>query len=346
VKVNNIGVDLSRARPTPRGDCLPRVQADPESLLTRMEFDRTCLSTSDLVTTSVSIDGAKAIAAKAKQSDRTNVLYIMADDMRNDELQWMPNVQKLIAAQGVTFTNGFAGFPLCCPARASVLTGLYPHNHGVWSHEPPWGFSSQQDGSTFATWLQNSGYRTTYMGKYLNGYGNQPEPGQNTGTSTQYCPPGWDLWQASIDGGLSRDHPDDGGTYRYYDTTLNDNCDGYVPFQGRYQTHAYADLTVAQIEKSAEADQPWLSYVSFTAPHHGGPVRLTTPRASRPRHGPRGSGEPSTSTSPKPRAPTGRIPTAATSRRGCAARSRTWRRTRSATWPASAPAPCTPSTPR
>jgi arylsulfatase A-like enzyme len=202
---------------------------------------------------------------------------LMVDDMRTDELEWMPHVQELIAGQGVTFENGFAGFPLCCPARASVLTGQLPHNHGVWSHEPPWGFTSLRDESTVATWLQADGYHTTYLGKYLNGYGDDPEPGKDTGTSTQYVPPGWDLWRGSIDGGLPPSHPDDGGTYRYFDTTLNDDGNGYVALDGQYQTNAYARLTREQIDANAVLGKPWFSYVSFTAPHHGGPVEPDDP---------------------------------------------------------------------
>jgi len=180
-------------------------------------------------------------------------------------------VQKYLAKKGVTFANGFASFPLCCPARASVLTGLYPHNHGVWSHKPPWGFSSLDDHDTVPVWLQRAGYHTTYLGKYLNGYGNQPEPGETEGKSTDYCPPGWDLWRASIDGGLPPSNPDEGSTYRYYDTTLNDNCDGYFSLEHEYQTTAYDRLTRDQLKANAEEGRPFFSYVSFTAPHHGLP---------------------------------------------------------------------------
>lgn len=252
-------------------DCKVRMTARPGSLLTRVDVPRSCLGTSGTVTASVSVDGGKEVTATAKRTERPNILMIMVDDMRTDELQWMPNVQKLLAKQGVTFTNGFSGFPLCCPARASVLTGQLPHNHGVWSHTPPWGFSSLDDRDTVPVWLQRSGYHTTYLGKYLNGYGIEPEPGRRSGTSTQYVPAGWDLWRGSIDGGLPRDHAYDGGTYRYRDTTLNDDGDGYIGLQGKYQTTAYARLTREQLEANAKDGRPFFSYVSFTAPHHGLP---------------------------------------------------------------------------
>lgn len=251
--------------------CSPRSSADDGSLLFRLTFERGCFADSATLEASVSVDGADPVTATAKQTERPNVLMIMVDDMRTDELQWMPHVQRLLAKEGVTFTNGFSGFPLCCPARASVLTGQLPHNHGVWSHEPPWGFSSLVDTDTVPVWLQRAGYHTTYLGKYLNGYGIQPEPGEQSGTSTQYVPPGWDLWRGSIDGGLAPDHEYDGGTYRFRDTTLNDNGDGYVSLQGEYQTTAYARLTREQLKASAEEGKPFFSYISFTAPHHGLP---------------------------------------------------------------------------
>ncbi len=60
---------------------------------------------------------------------RPNVVFIMVDDMRNDDLRYMPQTRRLIRDQGVRFRNSFSPYPLCCPARASVLSGLYTHNH-------------------------------------------------------------------------------------------------------------------------------------------------------------------------------------------------------------------------
>lgn len=278
VTLNGRRTSLTRDGEAPEGDCAPEVTAVPGSLLTRLTWDRSCVRSSGTVRASVTVDGQEPVTARAKRTERPNVLMIMVDDMRADELQYMTNVQKLIGDQGVTFANGFAPYPLCCPARSSVLNGQYTHNHGVWSHTAPWGFTALRDQDTVPVWLQDAGYRTTYLGKYLNGYGKQPEPGKNSGTSTQYVPPGWDLWRGSIDGGLPASHPDDGGTYRYYDTTLNDNGDGYISLQGQYQTRAYARLTNEMVVDAAERDQPFFSYVSFTAPHHGGPREEDDPK--------------------------------------------------------------------
>ena len=115
---------------------------------------------------------------------RANVLLIVADDMRLDGLQAMPTMQSL-AAQGVTFTSALVTTPLCCPSRASILTGQYAHHHGVLSNSSPnGGVGAFNDTSTLATWLHQSGVRTGLIGRYLNGY------------DSLEIPPGWDSWFA------------------------------------------------------------------------------------------------------------------------------------------------------
>jgi arylsulfatase A-like enzyme len=244
--------------------------------LTRLTAPRSCFgSAATMVVEALSSAGDDvdtAISPVVRQQTRPNVVMIMVDDMRDDDLAYMPLTQQLIGDQGVRFANSLSQYPLCCPARASVLTGQYAHNHRVWSHEPPWGFSSFDDKSTLATWLQDAGYSTTYVGKYLNGYGWQPEPGKTTGTSVTYVPPGWDDWRASLDGGLDPAHPDDGGTYRYMDTTLADNGVDFDSYAGRYQTRVYGELSEQIVTEQAASDSPFFYYVSYTAPHNGTPV--------------------------------------------------------------------------
>ena len=217
------------------------------------------------------------LSARTTAVARPNILFLMVDDMRKDELRFMPATQAWIAQRGATFANAVMPNPLCCPSRASVLTGLHAHNHEVWTHMEPYGFHSFDDRSTLAVWLKRAGYTTAYLGKYLNLYGIQPRPGGTTGHSVQYVPPGWSRWRASIDGGLPRTHPKEGGTYEYFDTTLNDNGRGFLNYRGRYQTDVYADLTVASIRNLAAQPAPFLSYVSFTAPHNGGPREADDP---------------------------------------------------------------------
>ena len=176
--------------------------------------------------------GQGTVLGRAAALPRPNVVLIMVDDMRQDDLRFMPKTERLIGDRGVRFANSFSPHPLCCPARASVLTGWYTHNHGVYDVVPPWGFPSFQDRSTIATWLQRDGYATSYLGKYLNGYGSMPAPGRTHGTSVHYVPPGSTHWRGSIDGGLPRWHWADGGTYRYDDTTLSVDGERFAELPG------------------------------------------------------------------------------------------------------------------
>src|SRR6187551_3161054 len=131
-----------------------------------------------------------ARTAQHRPSPRPNVVFILTDDLSSDLIQYMPNVQQM-QREGMTFSNYFVTDSLCCPSRASIFTGRYPHNHGVLTNTPPSGgfaaFRRGAESHTFATALEASGYRTALMGKYLNGY--QAEQG--------YVAPGWTVWQAT-----------------------------------------------------------------------------------------------------------------------------------------------------
>jgi arylsulfatase A-like enzyme len=198
---------------------------------------------------------------------RPNVLVFMVDDMRADDLTSgaMPATQRWLGEGGTTWTNAMSPYPLCCPARASVFTGQYTHNHDVYSHAPPWGFQAFDDRSTLATWLDSAGYYTMLIGKYLNGYGAQPPPGRSSGYSHTYYPPGWDDWRGSFEG-----VPNHGGHHRYWDTELTLNQGrGFQRLRGLYQTDAYGDLVSQFVREQTWSATPYFSYVSFTAPHAG-----------------------------------------------------------------------------
>ena len=126
-----------------------------------------------------------------------NIVLILTDDQRSDTLRYMPNVQRLLVQQGVLFTNGYVVNPVCCPSRASSLTGNYSHTTRVYTNragQPFGGFAAFDDDSTIATWLNDAGYRTALFGKYLNGY------------EDRYVPPGWDRWFATYGGGAYFDY--------------------------------------------------------------------------------------------------------------------------------------------
>ena len=95
----------------------------------------------------------------------------MTDDQTVESMRVMPNVKTLLADRGVTFDNSFVSYSLCCPSRATYLTGQYAHNHGVLHNNPPFGGFIQLDSTnTLPVWLQGAGYRTMHVGRYLNGY--------------------------------------------------------------------------------------------------------------------------------------------------------------------------------
>src|SRR3954469_5614940 len=167
---------------------------------------------------------AKLVPAESpapSQSDRPNIITIVTDDMRTDDLRWMPNVRHLIAGQGLDFRNSFASYPLCAPARSTLLTGQLAHNTNVVSVTPPQNYRAFDDRATIATAMNRAGYNTIFLGKYLNGYGDQ-RSAVTKKNSFRYVPPGWTDWWGAVN------RPENsgfqgGGTYSYYHVLLNHN---------------------------------------------------------------------------------------------------------------------------
>ncbi len=191
------------------------------------------------------------------------MLVLLTDDQTVRDMQAMPNVQALIGDRGATFANSFSNNPLCCPARASLLTGQYSHNHGVYTNrlDVGGGFPAFDDSSTLGTWMQEGGYLTGYVGKYLNGYGQI-----KYGHDPTYVPPGWGQWNGSLDP----------STYNYYHQSLNEN--GVVKrYDGVYATTLAARKTRRFIESAAGQSEPFFLFTSFLAPHFGAPIEVDDP---------------------------------------------------------------------
>ncbi|WP_030173642.1 sulfatase family protein [Spirillospora albida] len=202
-------------------------------------------------------DRGKVSATPGVKPERPNIVYVLTDDLSWDLVDHMPNVKRL-RQRGMTFSNYFVADTLCCPSRATILTGKYPHNTGVLTNDPPLGgFEVFRDKgneqSTFATALQGAGYRTALMGKYLNGY----EPTNEQGASRTHVPPGWTEWQVT---GLG---------YGNYNYNLNGN--GALTYYGRapqdYLTSVITAKGVDFINRSSDADQPFLLTMSTFTPH-------------------------------------------------------------------------------
>src|ERR1041385_5071742 len=88
---------------------------------------------------------AQARPASADRDGRPNILVVMTDDMAQADIKQMPNVERLLAAPGTTSPDAVASFPLCCPARATFITGQYAHNHGVGGNFYPTGWYGMKD---------------------------------------------------------------------------------------------------------------------------------------------------------------------------------------------------------
>jgi N-acetylglucosamine-6-sulfatase len=220
---------------------------------------------------------------QGKRQKRPNIVVVMTDDQTVESMRVMPIVDASLAQQGVTFDNSFASFPLCCPSRATFLTGQYPDNHGVRTNQAPGGgFSKLDHGNTLPVWLEAAGYATAHVGKYLNGYG-------TTSLDTD-IPPGWTEWFGAID------DPDayTGGTYTMYGYTLNENGAivhyGGTPDQENafvYQTDVYSAKAQDFIHRRAPGRTPFFLSVAPLAPHGEGQIVCActgnNPRAA-PRH--------------------------------------------------------------
>lgn len=137
-----------------------------------------------LVTTTLLAVVAPTSGTQLSASDKPNVLLILVDDAPDQSLNRMPAIKRELIGRGTRYSNSIATFPLCCPSRATMLTGLYAHNTQVLSNRAPVGAWSKFRGNglekrTSAVWLQAAGYDTAYIGKYMNGYDGSKVAGYN-----------------------------------------------------------------------------------------------------------------------------------------------------------------------
>lgn len=186
--------------------------------------------------------------AQAPQT-KPNIVLITTDDQTVSDLRHMPYTRSLLGAEGTTFNDAVSPFPLCCPARATLMTGQHAHNHGVLSNVAPHGGYQKLrplNPQTLPNWLQRAGYRTVFAGKYLNGYG--------YGDKTE-VPAGWDDWNGAVD-----------GVYNYWGTSVNHNGE-VIDQTGRYIADLTQDVTERTIEQGESSNQPFFVWQSNLAPH-------------------------------------------------------------------------------
>lgn len=183
---------------------------------------------------------------------RPNILIIYPDQMRYDAMGCAgnpvirtPQIDRL-AAEGVQFTEAYASYPICCPFRASVLTGKYAQGHGMVQNH----FPLRGDQTFLAELLRDAGYRTGYIGKWhLEG---GPKPG--------FVPPdrrfGFEHFV-----GFNRGHE--------YMSSIYYDDDGQAYHSARYEPDYQTDQLSEFIESAAKAEdgKPWFGYVSYGPPH-------------------------------------------------------------------------------
>ena len=215
----------------------------------RQDVELQCPSAPEITTTTTTTTTVPGGSAAP------NVILIMTDDQPANTLAFMPSLQRDLQAEGTTFSNFFLSLPWCCPSRATFLRGQYAHNHQIYQNQYPGGGHQKfrelgLDASTVGTWVRDAGYRTAYIGKYLNHYG---EDGQ------EYRPPGWDDWFANLD--CDKDE--------FLDCSFNDN--GTVVEFGdsaeEYRSDLERDRLLAFIQASAAEEQPFFAFVGPFAPH-------------------------------------------------------------------------------
>ena len=207
--------------------------------------------------------GSHRAPAVVAQETRPNIVVIETDDQTAASLRFMPNVNQLLVKQGVLFENNFASYPLCCPSRATFLTGQYAHNHGVRGNKPPLGgYVALDHTNTLPIWLQQAGYHTSFVGKYLNGYGEGIE-----GEINPEEPPGWSDWNAVV-------RTPGKATISYVGFTLNENGTlvEYPPNQANYLTDVFTRKAIEAINRGASSGSPFFLWLAHFAPHGGLPV--------------------------------------------------------------------------
>jgi N-acetylglucosamine-6-sulfatase len=190
-----------------------------------------------------------------------NIVLILTDDQRYDELDHMPTVQDELIGKGIDFTDGFVVNPLCCPSRTTILTGKYSHGTDVYSNVYPHGAyrtfvrTYHEDQSTVATWLHAGGYHTGLVGKYLNGYSVK---------KAASISPGWDVWDAlTLNGGNGGEGT--GGYYDYY-MSIQGTPTYFGTADSNYSTDVLSNYATDFIQE-APTDQPLFLYFAPRAPH-------------------------------------------------------------------------------
>jgi len=188
--------------------------------------------------------------AEAQTTNRPNIVFIMTDDLDKRSMQHLPGIREVMGSTGTSFDSAYVTYSLCCPSRASILRGQYPHNHEIIGNGLPEGGEEKfrnlgLDRSTIATWLDGAGYKTKYIGKYMNNY------------NDLYVPPGWDEWYVMMGNHWTLSDP----------TTGKINNNGQQTTVGGHSSDVFADKASDFIRRSSVNPAPFFMVVGTKAPH-------------------------------------------------------------------------------
>ncbi len=201
---------------------------------------------------------ASAVFTKGLATTKPNIVLIVTDDQDYASLSKMPKVKSLLVDQGVQFTNYIDNLSLCCPARTTLLTGMYAQNHGITKQSPPpaslaTGF---RESKALPVWLKNVGYTNAFYGKYFNFYGGADD------YPASHVPPGWDEWNGVPRSG---DHL----IHSYYNYAINEN--GTIRNYGSNPSEYMTDVLTAKVlnflESQRNTTSPFYIQLAYLAPH-------------------------------------------------------------------------------
>jgi N-acetylglucosamine-6-sulfatase len=190
---------------------------------------------------------------------RPNIVFVLTDDLSWNLIKYMPHVRAL-QRRGMTFSNYTVTDSLCCPSRASIFSGRFPHDTHIVSNTAPYGGFTRfhrfgEESNTFATSLYRAGYRTALMGKYLNGY-KPADPPESSTSQGAWVPPGWTTWD-----GVGYGYPE----YRYA------LADGHTVIHYGGKPRDYLTTVLQQradaFVRGADRSRPFALEVATFAPH-------------------------------------------------------------------------------
>ncbi len=205
----------------------------------------TCVATSILTAFLLALAAAPSAIAGNRAFQKPNFIVIMTDDQDDmGSLSTMPNIQRSLIEAGTRFTNSFVNISSCLQSRMSFLTGQDVHNRAPGGYGT---FALREDNS-LGVWLQQAGYSTALMGKFLNFYGS---------IAATHVVPGWSEWHAGVS---------EGGYFNY-----TQNVNGVITSYGSnsedYETDVLARKGIAFITEQAARSSPFFLLLTPHAPH-------------------------------------------------------------------------------